>query len=155
MSSLITLCLLEQILSLSLFTHTHTHIPIYISKWTWRWKSLTGVQLWDPMDCMFIQFSRPEYWSGYPFLSPVDLPNPEIEPRSPKLQADYLPAEPQGSPRTLEWVAYPFSSGSSWPRNRTGVSCIAGGFFTNWAMRDLSCTHKNIIVFRLPNKIQM
>ena len=34
--------------------------------------------------------------------------------------------------RILEWVAYPFSSGSSWPRNQTGVSCIAGGFFTSW-----------------------
>ena len=42
----------------------------------------------------------------------------------------------QGSPGILEWVAYPFSSGSSWPRNWTGVSCIAGGFFTNWAMRE-------------------
>ena len=31
--------------------------------------------------------------------------------------------------RILEWVACPFSSGSSWPRNRTRVSCIAGGFF--------------------------
>ena len=41
----------------------------------------------------------------------------------------------QGSPRILGWAAYPFSSGSSWHRNRTGVSCIAGGFFTNWAMR--------------------
>ena len=40
---------------------------------------------------------------------------------------------PQGSPRILEWVAYPFSSGSSCPRNRTGVSCMAGRFFTNWA----------------------
>ena len=40
------------------------------------------------------------------------------------------------SPKTLEWVAYPFSSGSSWPRNWTGVSCIASGFFTNWAMRE-------------------
>ena len=39
----------------------------------------------------------------------------------------------KGSSRILEWVAYPFSSGSSQPRNRTGVSCIAGGFFTNWA----------------------
>jgi len=39
----------------------------------------------------------------------------------------------QGSPRILEWVAYPFSSGSSWARNQTGVSCIAGGFFTSWA----------------------
>ena len=32
----------------------------------------------------------------------------------------------QGSPRILEWVAYPFSRGSSWPRNQTGVFCIAG-----------------------------
>ena len=38
--------------------------------------------------------------------------------------------------RILEWAAYPFSSGSSQPRNQTGVSCIAGGFFTNWAMRE-------------------
>ena len=37
--------------------------------------------------------------------------------------------------RILEGVAYPFSSRSSWPRNWTGVSCIAGGFFTNWAIR--------------------
>ena len=42
----------------------------------------------------------------------------------------------QGSPRILEWVAYPFSRGSSQPRNRTGVSCIVGGFFTNWAIRE-------------------
>ena len=42
----------------------------------------------------------------------------------------------KGSPRILEWVAYPFSRGSSWPRNWTRVSCIAGGFFTNWAIRE-------------------
>ena len=41
----------------------------------------------------------------------------------------------QGSPRILEWVAYPFSRGSSRPRNRTRVSCIAGRFFTSWATR--------------------
>ena len=35
--------------------------------------------------------------------------------------------------RILEWVAFPFSRGSSQPRKRTGVSCIAGGFFTSWA----------------------
>ena len=39
----------------------------------------------------------------------------------------------QGIPRILEWVAYPFSRGTSWPRNWTGVSCIAGGFVTSWA----------------------
>ena len=42
----------------------------------------------------------------------------------------------KGSPRILEWVAYPFSSGSSQPRDWTRVSCIAGGFFTNWAIRE-------------------
>ena len=38
--------------------------------------------------------------------------------------------------RTLEWVAFPSSRGSSQPRDRTQVSYIAGGFFTNWATRE-------------------
>ena len=41
-------------------------------------------------------FSRQEYWSGLPFPSPGDLPDPGIEPRSPALQADALPSEPPG-----------------------------------------------------------
>ena len=41
-------------------------------------------------------FSRQEYWSGLPFPSPGDLPNPGIEPGSPVLQADTLPSEPPG-----------------------------------------------------------
>ena len=40
------------------------------------------------------------------------------------------------SPRILEWIAYPFSSGSSRPKSWTRVSSIAGGFFTNWANRE-------------------
>ena len=43
-------------------------------------------------------FSRQEYWSGFPFPSPGDLPDPGIEPRSPVLQADALPTEPPGKP---------------------------------------------------------
>ena len=43
-------------------------------------------------------FFRQEYWSGLPFLSPGDLPNPGIKPRSPTLQADSLPSEPPGKP---------------------------------------------------------
>ena len=43
---------------------------------------------------------------------------------------------PQGSPRTPERVAYHFSRRSSWPRNWTRVSCLAGGFFTSWATRE-------------------
>ena len=44
-------------------------------------------------------FSRQEYWSGLPFPSPGDLPNPGIEPRSPALQADALTSEPRGKLR--------------------------------------------------------
>ena len=97
--------------------------------------------------------------------------SPGIEPRSPELQVDSLPAEPQGKPKNtgvgslsllqwifptqesnwgilhcrrilyclshqgnpkiLEWVAYPFSRGSSQPRNQIRVSCIADRFFSN------------------------
>ena len=42
-------------------------------------------------------FSRQEYWSGLPFPSPGDLPNPGIEPGSPLLQAGALPSEPLGN----------------------------------------------------------
>ena len=45
-----------------------------------------------------MEFSRPEYWSGQPFPSPGDLPDPGIEPGSPALQADSLPSEPPGNP---------------------------------------------------------
>ena len=46
-----------------------------------------------------MEFSRPEYWSGWPFPSPGDLPNPGIKPRSPALQVYSLLAEPQGKPK--------------------------------------------------------
>ena len=47
-----------------------------------------------------LEFSRPEYWSELLFPSPGDLPNAGIEPRSPTLQVDSLPAEPPGKPFT-------------------------------------------------------
>ena len=53
----------------------------------------------DPLRVQSMEFSRPEYWSGYPFPSPGDFPNPGIKPRSPTLQADPLPDEPQGKPK--------------------------------------------------------
>ena len=46
-----------------------------------------------------MEFSRPEYWSGEPFPSPRDLPNPGIKSRSLAFQADSLPAEPPGKPK--------------------------------------------------------
>ena len=49
-------------------------------------------------------FSRQEYWSGLPFPSPGDLPNPGIEPRSLALQADALTSEPPGKPRDIKRI---------------------------------------------------
>ena len=98
----------------------------------------------DPMDCslpgpsihgifqarvLYSPWNSPG-WSGQPFPSLRDLPNRGIKPMSPTLQVDSLPADHKGSSRILEQVAYPFSSGSSRPRNRTRVSCTAGGFST-------------------------
>ena len=55
----------------------------------------------------------------------------------------------KGSQGILEWAAYPFSRGSSQPRNQTGVSCIASGFFTNWVIREALTTGKIIALIIL------
>ena len=57
-------------------------------------------------DPLSMGFSRPEYWSGLPFPSPGDLPNPGIEPRSPALQADALTSEPPGKPELPRKINY-------------------------------------------------
>ena len=65
-----------------------------------KMKSLSRVRLFEtPWTVAYqalpsVGFSRQEYWSGLPFPSPGDLPNPGIEPRSPALQTDALPSEP-------------------------------------------------------------
>ena len=46
---------------------------------------------------------------------------------------DYIQSMQFSRPEYLDWVALPFSRGSSQPRDRTQVSCMAGGFFTSWA----------------------
>ena len=67
-------------------------------------KLLSRVQLFATLWTVAYQaslsvgFSRQEYWSGLPFPSPGDLPNPGIEPRSPTLAADALTSEPPGKP---------------------------------------------------------
>ena len=77
-----------------------------------------------------MEFSRPEYWNGKPFSSPGVLPNPRIKPRSPALQADSLPAEPQMKPKNTEVGSLSLHQGIFGHRNGTEVSCIAGRFFT-------------------------
>ena len=70
-------------------------------------KSLSRVQLFGTPWTVAHQaplsmgFSREEHWSGLPFPSPGDLPNPGIEPRSPELQADALTSEPPGKPNNV------------------------------------------------------
>ena len=62
-----------------------------------------------------MEFPRQEYWSGLPFLSPEDLTNPEIRPRSPALQVDSLPSEPTGKPSIEDVTLTDFlQASSSW-----------------------------------------
>ena len=68
-------------------------------------------------------------WVDFPFSR--DLPNPGIEPRSPALQADSLPAEPPEKPKNTGVGRLSLLQGSSQPRDGIQVSRIAGGFFTS------------------------
>ena len=67
------------------FVKSLSRVRLFVTPWTVaRQASLS------------VDFSRQEYWSGLPFPSPGDLPNPGIEPVSPALQADALSSEPPG-----------------------------------------------------------
>ena len=88
-------------------SHTHTHTLVYFSihpSMKVKVKSVSCVQLLATLQTVAHQappsmgFSRQEYWSGLPFPSPGDPPNPGIEPSSPALQADSLLSEPPGNP---------------------------------------------------------
>ena len=57
-----------------------------------------------------MEFSRPEYWSGLPFHSPGEIPDPEIEPGFPELQADSLLSEPPGKRKCLGLNPIPTTS---------------------------------------------
>ena len=51
-------------------------------------------------------FSRQEYWSGLPFPSPGDLPDPKIKPVSPALAGRFLTTEQVGKPYSVHWAAF-------------------------------------------------
>ena len=67
--------------------------PLFVIPWTVPYQAPLSTE-----------FFKQEYWSGLPFHSPGDLPNPRIKPRSPALQADSLPSELSGKRFTLEVV---------------------------------------------------
>ena len=125
------------------------------------WKLLINVWLFaTPWAIPSMEFSRPE-WSGLPFPSPGDLSNPgSLNPGLPHCRQILYQLSHKWSQRILEWVAYPFSRGSSQPRNQTRVSCIAGGFSTKWAIREAEqtkvgswpCFHRTVEKLRLEFK---
>ena len=115
-------------------------------KWpliTWKWKLFSRVRLFvTPMSCSLpgssVHADSPGQNTGVGSLSLLQgiFPTQGSNPGLPHCRWILYQLSHKGSPRILEWVAYPFSRGSSWPRNWTRVSCIAGGFFTNWALRE-------------------
>ena len=64
-------------------------------------------------------------------FSPGNLPNPEMEPRSPALQADSLPAEPQEKQKDIRMGSLSLLQRIVLTQELNWISCIAGGFFTN------------------------
>ena len=73
---------------------------------------------------------------GSLFLLQGIFPTQGLNPGLPHCRQILHQLSHKGSPRILKWVVYPFSSRSSQPRKWTWVSCIASGFFTNWAIRE-------------------
>ena len=121
-------------------THTHTHTHIYTHSHTLccAWL-LSHVRLCNLMDCSppgsSVHGDSPGKNTGvgcHAFLQGI-FPIQGFNPGLPHCKWILYHLSHQGSPRTLEWVAYPFSRASSRPRNQTWVSCITGEFFTNWA----------------------
>ena len=105
--------------------------------------------LWARQAPLSMGFSSKNTGVGCQALLQMIFPTQESNPGLPHCRGILYQLIHQGSLRILEWVAYPFSSGSSQPRNWTGVSCIADGFFTSWAIREacvrLRCTQICII----------
>ena len=102
-----------------------------------KWKSLSHVRLFAT-PWTILSWNSPGRNTGVGSLSLLQriYPTQGSNPGLPHCGWSLYQLSHKGNPRILEWVACPFSSGSSWLRNWTGVSCIAGGFSTNWAMRD-------------------
>ena len=72
--------------SLSMKVKSLSHVRLFATPWTVAYQASPS-----------LGFSREEYWSGLPFPSPGDLPDPGIEPGPPALEADALTSEPPGS----------------------------------------------------------
>ena len=127
------------------YTHSFTYSDHVLTSFCERevkWKSLSHVRLWDPMDCISL-WSSPGENTGVGSLSRLQgiISTQRSNLGLPHCGWILYQLSHKGSSTILEWVAYPFSSGSSRPRNQTKV-CTAGKFFTNWAIREAPlCEH--------------
>ena len=88
-----------------------------------------------------MEFSRQEYWSGLPFPSPGDLPNPGIEPTPPTLQADALPSEPPGKPWVPKW----------WHKSWEALITLESWEFVHWAAMEVGLKVEKKISIRVSN----
>ena len=113
---------------------------LYILMWKAHAKSklLSPVRLFaTPRNSQSMEFSRPDTGVGSLSCLQGIFPTQGSNPGLPHFLGILYQLSHKGSPRILEWVAHPpFSRGSSRPRNRTGVSCTTGEFFTSWATRE-------------------
>ena len=102
----------------------------------WKGKSLSRVWLFVT-PWIYSPWNSPGQNTRGGSLSPLQgiFPTQGSNPDLPHCRQILYQLSHKESPWILEWVAYPFSSKSSRPRNRTRVSCIVGGFFPNWAIR--------------------
>ena len=85
------------------FISCHTSEPVKLLSRVWLFAIPWTVAYQAPPS---MEFSRQEYWSGLPFLSPGDLPDPGINPRSPTLQAGALLSELTGKPPVILQMEY-------------------------------------------------
>ena len=106
-----------------------------LGKWSQR-RSVMSNSLWA--HGLYSTWNSPGQNTGVGSLSLLQgvFPAQGSNPGFPHYRWIHYQLSHQGSPKILEWVAYPFSSGSFWPRNQTRESSIASGFFTNWAIRE-------------------
>ena len=103
-----------------------------------KWKVAQSCPtLCNPIDCTVhgTILARILEWVAYSLLQGI-FPTLGLNSGLPHSRQILYQLSHKGSPRILEWVAYPFSMGSSWSRNRTKVSCIADRFCTSWATRE-------------------
>ena len=110
---------------------------------TWKWK-LQSYPTLRPHG-LYSSWNSPGQNTGVGNFSLLqgNFPSQGSNPGLPHCRQILYQLSHKGSPKILEWVAYPFSRGSSQTRSWTWVSCIAGGFFTIWATRE---THSGILL---------